>query len=97
MQNFQTIIMLPWTIRLVYGLIIDSFPIFGYKRKIYMIFCSILGPAMILIILFWGTESYGIHLICLTINAIATAFCDVIADSLTVERTEDQLPPSYQY
>ena len=79
LEHFDTIIMLPWTIKIIYGLIIDSIPICGYKRKIYMLSFGILGPITMLIILFFGTKSYKIHLIFLTLNAMSAAFCDVIA------------------
>lgn len=33
-------------------------------------------------------ESYSIQLTCMTLAQLSIAFCDVIADALTVERTE---------
>ena len=41
MENFQTIIIIPWTIKMIYGLITDLIPICGYKRKIYIIFFEV--------------------------------------------------------
>ena len=34
---YYAIIFIPWNFRAIYGLISDSFPIFGYRRKIYIV------------------------------------------------------------
>ena len=35
---YKGLIFLPWSLKVVFGLITDSFPIFGLKRKPYLIF-----------------------------------------------------------
>lgn len=34
---------LPWTIKPLYGLITDGWPIFGYRRKPYLMMCGVAG------------------------------------------------------
>eukprot|EP01083_Nonionella_stella_P066062 173693_1 len=87
MQNFRSVLHLPWTIKIVYGLTIDCVPLFGYKRKSYMLFFGILATASMFISILWAPH-YQVQLVCLTLNQLSVAFCDVIADALTVERTE---------
>lgn len=38
-----SIIGFPWIFKIVYGFISDSFPIYGYRRKPYLIICSVLS------------------------------------------------------
>ena len=38
----QGISMLPWCIKPIFGFITDNFPIFGYKRKSYLILVSMI-------------------------------------------------------
>eukprot|EP01084_Bolivina_argentea_P034283 63439_1 len=87
MQNFRSIITLPWTIKIIYGLTIDCLPLFGYKRKSYMLLFGIFAVLTTLISIIWAPHYY-VQLVCMTINQLSVSFCDVIADALTVERTE---------
>ena len=41
-QKLQAIIQLPWVIKLLYGLISDNIPIFGSKRKSYLLICALI-------------------------------------------------------
>ena len=42
MTKYMSLIHFPWTIKLIYGLLSDNVPIFGYKRKSYIIIMGIL-------------------------------------------------------
>lgn len=52
-----------------------------------MVTFGILGSVSMLLAVL-NAESYHIQLICMTAGQFSIAFCDVIADALTVERTE---------
>src|SRR2546428_10545630 len=41
--KFGTIILLPWVIKPLYGMISDSFPLFGTRRKSYFLLTSALA------------------------------------------------------
>ena len=43
MQFYSSIISFPWCIKLFYGLLSDNLPIFGSKRRSYLILNGILG------------------------------------------------------
>ena len=79
LQQFQSYITIPWTIKMFYGLMIDTLPICGYKRKPYILIFGMLGPITVLITIIYGHHSYSVQLIFMIINSICTAFCDVIA------------------
>lgn len=36
----------PWVIKPVYGFLSDTVPIFGYKRRSYLILCGLLGTSI---------------------------------------------------
>lgn len=39
----ETITAVPWTVKPLYGFITDSFPIFGMRRRPYLILAGLLG------------------------------------------------------
>lgn len=41
-QFLASIISFPWSLKFFYGLIADNFPIFGSRRKAYVVFSSLL-------------------------------------------------------
>jgi hypothetical protein len=42
-QVLGTMAMLPWAFKLLYGIISDNYPIFGSKRRLYMIILSVIA------------------------------------------------------
>ncbi|MDX2256551.1 MAG: folate/biopterin family MFS transporter [Pseudanabaenaceae cyanobacterium bins.39] len=79
------ITMLPWTIKPLYGLVSDGFPIFGYRRRPYLLLSSVLG------ILAWSsmgtwvnTSFWAIAMIAL--GSLSLACSDAITDALIVQR-----------
>ena len=57
-QVLGTIVMLPWAFKLLYGIISDNYPIFGSKRRIYIIILSFLGGVSMLQISFYKGANY---------------------------------------
>jgi BT1 family len=41
-QYLSSLIMLPWSPKLVYGILIDTFPIFGSRKRNYLILMSVI-------------------------------------------------------
>ena len=85
MSVFMTMIIFPWTIKPLYGLISDFLPIFGSRRKSYFILTGILGAGAYLALSWSGfsKEVIGIYLVA---SAVSFAFSDVVCDALMVER-----------
>ncbi|MGB6296361.1 MAG: folate/biopterin family MFS transporter [Rivularia sp. (in: cyanobacteria)] len=79
------IIVLPWVIKPVFGFFSDGFPIFGYRRRPYLILSGILGA------LAWAgmatvVNSSWAATTAILLSSLSVAVSDVIVDSLVVER-----------
>jgi predicted MFS family arabinose efflux permease len=81
---WMSILIIPWTIKPLYGLLSDFLPIMGSRRKSWLLIMNMLA-ATGFIMLFGAT---GIHAIitALLISSFGTAFCDVVTDALMVEQ-----------
>jgi len=85
------IVALPWIIKPVFGFVSDGMPIFGYRRRPYLVLSGILGAIS------WVSLATMVHTpmaatLALGLGSLSVAFSDVIVDSLVVERarTESQ-------
>lgn len=83
------IIALPWVIKPIFGFISDGVPIFGYRRRPYLIISGLLGAIA------WFSLATIVHdpltaTLAIGLNSISMAFSDVIADSMVVERARQE-------
>ncbi len=79
------IAMIPWTIKPLYGLISDGLPIFGYRRRPYLVLSSLLGT-LAWICMATVVDSAGLAMIMIGIASMAIAFFDAIIDAMVVQR-----------
>ena len=79
---------LPWVIKPVYGFLTDGLPIYGYRRKPYLIIAGLLGTsswtALATIV---TTPAQAVFFS--TTASLGVAVSDVVVDSLVVERARD--------
>jgi MFS family permease len=85
---FMGLLGLPWVIKPLYGLLTDFVPIFGYRRKSYLVLTSLvtligLVCAAVLPIPHGATQ---LLFWLLLLPSISIAFADVVADGLMVEK-----------
>ena len=83
------ITILPWTVKPLFGLLSDSLPIFGYRRRPYLILSGILGAIS------WLSLATIVHtamtaVVAITLSSLSVAVSDVIVDSLIVERARGE-------
>ncbi|MGB3636808.1 MAG: folate/biopterin family MFS transporter [Rivularia sp. (in: cyanobacteria)] len=83
------IIVLPWVIKPVFGFFSDGFPIFGYRRRPYLILSGILGAVA------WVGMATVVHsswaaTTAILLSSLSVAVSDVIVDSLVVERARSE-------
>ncbi|MEH2161394.1 MAG: folate/biopterin family MFS transporter [Nostoc sp.] len=83
------IVFLPWMIKPVFGFISDGLPIFGYRRRPYLILSGILGTAS------WASLSTIVNTswaatLAIALGSLSVAMSDVIVDSLVVERARGE-------
>lgn len=79
------IVALPWIIKPVFGFISDGLPIFGYRRRPYLILSGLLGTIS------WVSLATVVHTplgatLAIALGSLSVAVGDVIVDSLVVER-----------
>jgi folate/biopterin transporter len=79
------ITMLPWTVKPLYGLISDGFPVFGYRRRPYLLLSSILGIFAWISMGSWVTTPFWAIAMIAT-GSLSVAFSDAITDALIVQR-----------
>ncbi|MDJ0617334.1 MAG: folate/biopterin family MFS transporter [Calothrix sp. MO_192.B10] len=79
------IVALPWMIKPVFGFVSDGLPIFGYRRRPYLILSGILGSIS------WISLATVVNTpiaatLAIALGSLSVAISDVIVDSLVVER-----------
>jgi folate/biopterin transporter len=80
---------LPWTIKPLFGFMSDGLPIFGYRRRPYLILSGLVGVSA------WVSLATVVHTaaaatLAIVITSLSVAVSDVIVDSLIVERARDE-------
>ncbi|MBD2606683.1 folate/biopterin family MFS transporter [Scytonema hofmannii FACHB-248] len=83
------IVMLPWVIKPVFGFISDGLPIFGYRRRPYLILSGILG-AISWVSLATIVDTSWAATLAIALTSLSVALSDVIVDSLVVERARGE-------
>ncbi len=104
MSATMGILSLPWTIKPLYGFLSDGFPIFGYRRRSYLILAGLVG-FLSYSALAWGTNgtistsdvtldsSLALTgtIISLLLSSASIALADVVADGIVVQKTRDAI------
>ncbi|KAJ7533494.1 hypothetical protein O6H91_13G052000 [Diphasiastrum complanatum] len=88
-QFYETISGIPWDIKPIYGLIADTFPVYGYQRCPYLAIC---GVASILCLWFLAAipqPTPWAATMLLTAVALCAAFPDVVTDAMIAQRSRE--------
>ncbi|KAK2980611.1 hypothetical protein RJ640_011419 [Escallonia rubra] len=80
---------LPWLIKPLYGFISDSFPLFGYRRRSYLVLSGLLGALSWTLMASLVDGKYGAAF-CILAGSLSVAFSDVVVDSMVVERARGE-------
>jgi folate/biopterin transporter len=100
MSATMGILALPWTIKPLYGFLSDGFPIFGYRRRSYLVLAGMVG-FLSYATLAWGSGSdlgsdEALNKVALTrtiisllLSSASIALADVVADGIVVQKTRD--------
>jgi MFS family permease len=83
--TFGWITLLPWVIKPVYGLLSDSVPFFGRRRKSYFLLMSAFAAVAGFLLSAQGTPTYGKLAVLVFMMALGVAFTDVLTDAMMVE------------
>ena len=102
MSATMGILALPWSIKPLYGFLSDGFPIFGYRRRSYLVLAGVVG-FLSYSTLAWGSNGSGTTgsdvaldsmaltstIVSLLLSSASIALADVVADGIVVEKTRD--------
>ncbi|KAJ6841297.1 folate-biopterin transporter 1, chloroplastic [Iris pallida] len=80
---------LPWLIKPLYGFISDSIPLFGYRRRSYLILSGLLGALSWSLMAMYVDSKYDAAF-CILLGSLSVAFSDVVVDSMVVERARGE-------
>jgi len=78
---------LPWIIKPIWGFISDTYPIFGYRRKVYLGFFGVLAASGFAFLAF-SVKRAWLTVLTLIIIQCSISFCNVIGEGLVVEETQ---------
>lgn len=82
MTSYMSLVMLPWSIKILYGLISDNVPILGYRRKSYVIMMGVIESISLLCIYTLEIKS-GFAIVCfLGTTSLCLAFVNVVVDAI---------------
>jgi hypothetical protein len=82
MTGYMSLIMLPWSVKILYGLISDNVPIFGYRRKSYVIMMGFIQSISLLCIYSFEIKN-GFAIVCyLGTTSLCLAFVNVVVDAI---------------
>jgi MFS family permease len=83
--TFFSISVVPWLVKPVYGLLSDFVPLFGYRRRSYVIMSSALACLAAAAVVVLGGTGYSSLAVLFTLMAFGLAVTDVITDAVMVE------------
>jgi len=85
----------PWFLKIIYGAVSDSLPIFGMRRKPYIFLSSLISAAGWMILSLKPTGFASLLAVLALIN-VGFAATDVITDGLIVEKSDKETAGKYQ-
>ncbi|XP_068333445.1 folate-biopterin transporter 1, chloroplastic-like [Pyrus communis] len=80
---------LPWLIKPIYGFVSDSVPLFGYRRRSYLILSGLLGAVSWSLMATVVDNKFSVAF-CIILGSLSVAFSDVVVDSMVVERARGE-------
>ncbi len=83
------VVALPWVLKPLFGLVSDSLPLFGYRRRSYLVLSGLLGCGA-WVYLALGVQRPWQATLAVAGSSLAIAVSDVIVDSLVVERARHE-------
>jgi len=84
MSVYNSLITLPWSLKIFYGLITDNVPLCGLKRKPYLIFFAFLQFVMMFALFSYDMESSIVVTALLFTASFSMAFSNVTIDAVLV-------------
>jgi MFS family permease len=84
MAIYISIIHIPWSFKIVYGLISDNVPLFGTRRKSYLVIMGIIQFLTLFSLYAFEFEDPLVVAIMLAFASMSEAFTNVVSDAIMV-------------
>ena len=84
MSQLYALIALPWTIKPLFGLITDLYPLFGFRRKSYILLCGVFNLINWLVLSYYVVRLFSMISLLFLISCFS-CFCSVIGEAIVVE------------
>lgn len=84
---FNSVINFVWILKPIFGFICDSYPLFGSRRRSYLILFSLVGALAWILLGTWVSNLWQAILVKTLIN-ISINFCNVIGEAIMVENSQ---------
>ena len=84
MQIYIALIHLPWSFKILYGLISDNVPICGTRRKSYLIIMGLIQFVSLLTLFLLLPEDPVVVCVLVAITSMSMAFTNVVSDAIMV-------------
>jgi hypothetical protein len=83
-QLLTTIIFLPWVTKFLYGIIADTVPIFGSRKKSWLVIMGLLQFISMMIAALAPISNISLLTFILTLMSFSGAYIDVVMDAIMV-------------
>lgn len=84
MALYNSVITLPWSLKIIYGLISDNVKLCGLKRKPYLIFFAFVQFISMFCIFWIETDDALVIVMLLFTASLSMAFSNVVVDAILV-------------
>ena len=84
MTVYMSFMSFPWSIKIIYGLVSDNIPIFGFRRKSYIILMGLIQFCVNASLTFFEIKSAYVIAIMFGIMAFTIAFGNVVSDAIMI-------------
>ena len=85
MGLYMSYISFPWVIKPIWGLLTDSKPLFGYRRKSYLIIFGLLAAIGWVLMAYYGMYNMYHALLLLLMIQFSVCFANVVGEAILVE------------
>lgn len=87
MTLMGTITAIPWFLKIVYGVISDNYPLFGYRRKSYLIASATLSALTSVVLATVHLTGFWFYCGVFFVASLASCMIDVIIDGYVVQKS----------
>ncbi len=87
LSQIFSLILIPWTIKPLFGIVTDLLPLFGYRRKVYIMLCGFGCIISWLLMSFYVNSLFG-AITCLLLINVCLSFSSVLGEAIVVELSQ---------